>query len=67
MVFGQKKIPSVINCAVSPTLSAFPDCTFVSICRAFIQGGKKKKKRIFPSPNELLEQSACFSSLCEEK
>lgn len=28
---------------------------------------RKKKKGIFPSPNGLLEQSACFSGLCKEK
>lgn len=52
------------------TLSSFPGSTCVSIYWAFL----KEKKRggggggeIFPSPNELLRQPACFASLCKEK
>lgn len=40
MVSGQNKNYCVVNCPVSPTLSAFSDCAFVSICQAFVQEKK---------------------------
>lgn len=40
MVSGQKKSYCVVNCAVSPTLSALSGCAFVSICQAFVQEKK---------------------------
>lgn len=60
MVSGQNKNYCVANCAVSPTLSAFSDSAFVSICQAFVQ----EKKGIFFSLSKL-EQ--CFSGKCKKK